>query len=475
MAAMTPGLAFALLMLPALAAAQVSPEAAQVTTEEDDAPLVERVEIVRNQYLSAETLLFYISTKVGDRYDPVRLRGDFRRLWATGFLQDLLIDARDTPTGGKAVFFVVSEQQRIRIVDYRGSKALSTTAIEDELKKREAAVRADSFYDMGKARRVEAILREMLAAKGHPFGTVRHQAQTLGGASTQLSFVIEDGPRARIHSIGFVGNEAFSDGTLRGRMKGLKPAGLRNLSWLGGKRTWTDEKWSDPTDGDRRRLEDFYLDRGYVSAQVGEPRLVYRDGKAGQKPSRELHVEIPVSEGAQYRVGEVRIEGMTVFIPDAILPVFKLRRGDVYRESRIRKGYDTLRDAYGARGYFQWGARTDRRPDPATRTVDVTLVMEEDKRYYVGRIEFTGNTVTRDKVIRREVYLNEGEVFSTEALRESVRRLNQLGYFSQIQGTETDLVMTKSEAEADRMDVTVRLQEQDRNHATNEMSHDGGS
>ena len=201
MGAMVLGLA----LLLGLAVAQLPPE------ESGDAPLVERVEIVRNQYLSAETFLFYISTRVGDRYDVPRLREDFRRLWATGFLQDLVIDARDTPTGGKVVTFVVSERKRIQIVDFRGSKALTNSTIEDELKKRDAAVRADSFYDMGKARRVEAILREMLAAKGYPLGTVRHDARTLGGASTQLSFVIDDGPRAKIESIEFTGNEAFSD------------------------------------------------------------------------------------------------------------------------------------------------------------------------------------------------------------------------------------------------------------------------
>ena len=455
MGAMVLGLA--LLLLPGLAVAQHPPE------ESGDAPVVERVEIVRNQYLSAETFLFYISTKAGDRYDEARLREDFRRLWATGFLQDLVIDSRDTPTGGKAVFFIVSEQPRIRIVDYRGSTALSTSAIEDELKKRDAAVRADSFYDMGKARRVEAIVREMLAAKGYPFGVVRHDARTLGGASTQLSFVIDDGPRSMIQSIEFVGNETFSDGTLRRRLKGLKAAGFWNLSWLGGKRTWTAEKWEDPLEGNRRRIEDFYLDRGYVTTQVGEPKLVHREGKGGKKPTRALHVEIPVTEGAQYRVGEVRIEGMTVFKPDVILPLFKLRPGDVYRESRIRKGYDTLRDAYGAQGYFQWGARTDRKPDPAAKTVDVTLVMEEDKRYYVGRIVFTGNTTTRDKVIRREVYLNEGDVFNTEALKLSIRRINQLGYFKPMEGAPD---LGPSSLGDDRLDVTFKVEEQNRNAFT---------
>ena len=125
---------------------------------------------------------------------------------------------------------------------------------------------------------------------------------------------------------------------------------------------------------------------------------------------------------------------MTVFKPELVLPIFKLQTGDVYKESKIKKGFDKLRDAYGAQGYFQWTGRPERKPDAKRKVVDVTLAMDEDKKYYVGKIVFTGNTTTRDKVIRREVFLNEGDVFNTEALKLSIRRINQLGYFKPMEG-----------------------------------------
>ena len=116
-----------------------------------DAAVVERVEIQNNQYLQRETLLFYISTKAGDRYDERRLKDDFRRLWDTGFLDDLILDVRDGP-GGKVVLFRVVERKRIQIIDYRGSKALTTTNIEDGLKEKEEGLKIDTFYDVSKAR-----------------------------------------------------------------------------------------------------------------------------------------------------------------------------------------------------------------------------------------------------------------------------------------------------------------------------------
>ena len=427
-----------------------------------NAPLVERVDVVRNQYLDKDTFLFYISTKPGDRYDERRLKDDFRRVWDTGFVEDMILDVRDGPKG-KIVTFVVDERSRIQIVDYRGSKALTTTTIEEELKKREAAIRIDTFYDINKARRVESILREMLAAKGRPFATVKHDTKSVGGAGLQLSFTVEDGPKANVERIEFEGNTVFSDDTLRGRMKGIKQAGFWNLSWLGGKTTFTPEKWNDPQEGDRRRLEDYYLDRGYVTATIGEPRIEYADGKGGKKPTKKVTLVIPVTEGQQYRVGEVKIEGMTVLKEEGVRPIFKLQTGDVYSEARIKKGYDKLRDIYGALGYFQWGARTARTPNHETKTVDVTLVMEEDKRYYVGRIVFTGNETTRDKVIRREVYLNEGEVFNTEALKLSIRRINQLGYFKPMEGVPE---LKPSDLGEDKLDVVFKVEEQNRNQFT---------
>jgi outer membrane protein insertion porin family len=447
-----------------LAMAWIGFSASASAQEEADpaAPVVERVEITRNQFLQKETFLFYISTKPGDRYDERRVKEDFRRLWDTGFVDDLTLDVRDTPTGGKLVVFAVSERKRIQIVDYRGSKALTTTTIEDELKKKDAQLKIDTFYDLGKARRVETILREMLAEKGRPFATVKHEAKPVGGSGMQVSFIVSDGPKAKVRQIEFVGNTVFSDGKLRGQMKKVKQHGFWNMTWLLGKTTYTPDKWQGP-EGDQKRLEDFYLNHGYVTASVGEPKVTYIDEKGGNKPSRGIKLEIPVSEGDQYRVGQVHFEGMTVFKPELVLPIFKLEEGEVYKESKIKKGFDKLRDAYGAQGYFQWTGRPERKPDPARKVVDVTLTMEEDKKYFVGKITFTGNHTTRDKVIRREVYLNEGDVFNTEALKVSIRRINQLGYFKPMEGVPE---LGPSNVGEDRIDVTFKVEEQNRNQFT---------
>jgi outer membrane protein insertion porin family len=441
------------------------PAPADASLAPADAPVVERVEVQGTQYLQAETILYYVSTKAGDRYDELRLQDDFRRLWDTGFVDDLVLHVFDGKQG-KIVIFRVSERKRVQVVDYRGSKELTTTEIEDALKEKDAALRIDSFFDPAKARRAAEIIEEKLAAEGRPFATVKVDHKVIGGAGMQVSFVVEDGPKAKIKSVDFVGNEVFDDGDLRGKMKKLKHPGFKNMTWLMGKSTYTEEKWEDPAEGDRQRLEKHYLDHGYVTASIGDPEITYTDGKAGffkKKPVKWMHLSIPVAEGEQYRVGQVTFQGLTVFKEEGIRPVFKLEPGDVYNQSKIDKGEEKLRDFYGSQGYFQWTMRPERKPDPARKVVDVNLVMEEDKRYYVGRIHFTGNDTTRDKVIRREVYLNEGDVFNTEALKLSIRRINQLGYFKPM---EKPPQILQSRMGEDKLDLVFKVEEQNRNQFT---------
>jgi outer membrane protein insertion porin family len=452
------------LLLPALLTLNLDAGAEPV----ESAPIVERVEVKGNRYIPSETILHYVSTKPGDRLDEERLLADFRRLWETGFLDDIVLHV-DEGTRGRVVTFQVDERRRIQVVDYRGNKALSTSALEDELKKRKIVPRVDTFYDLRQARRVEAAIRSMLEEKGRPFSKVTHRLRPVGSGGAQLSFEIEEGDLVRVKSIDFVGNTVASDAALRRAMKNTKTTGFWSLAWLRGKTVYTDEKWNGGADdpGDAAHLRDYYLDRGYVTADTGRPQVSFVDGKRGwlfwKRPARFAHLEIPVTEGEQYKVGTVGFEGLSVFKPEALRPLFKLETGDVYQERRIRKAFEKLRELYGTHGYFQWTASSRRRPDADRKVVDVTLVLEEDKRYYVGRIDFVGNDLTRDKVVRRELYLNEGDVFNTEALKLSIRRINQLGYFKPIESAPE---IRPSPTSDDAMDVTFKIEEQNRNQFT---------
>jgi outer membrane protein insertion porin family len=424
--------------------------------------MVERVDVRGNQYLPKETILYYVSTKAGSVYDEDVIRADFRRLWDAGFLENMSVEEADTANGNKIILWTVSERKRVQVVDFRGSKALTKTSIEDKLKEKEATLKLDTFYDPSKARHAEDVIRDMLKEKGLLFGTVKHEARTIGGSGEQVTFTIDDGPKTKIKAITFEDNSKFSDGSLRGAMKKLKQTGFWNLSWLSGKNTYNEEKWGE----DQETLRDFYLNHGYVTATIGEPQISYVDGKSGlfkKSPVKWMMINVPVTEGDVYHVGEVHFEGMKLFKPEAVLPIFKLSDGEIYSEKKLKKGFEKLRDAYGAQGYFQYTGFTKRTPNREKKVVDLTLEIQEDKQYFVGKINFVGNDSTRDKVIRREVYLTEGDVFNTELLKLSIRRINQLGYFKPIEKAPE---LGPSELADDKIDVKLRVEEQNRNQFT---------
>jgi outer membrane protein insertion porin family len=424
--------------------------------ETQEAPRVARVEIAGSHQMPDGSYLFYVSTKPGDAYDDLRLRGDFRRLWETGFLDDLHLSVADAPEG-KVVTFRVAERARVRVVDFRGSKQLSASAIADRLKQEEAALTVDHFFDRDRARRAEGIVKRMLGEKGYLFASVRHEARPLGGSGVQVSFVIEDGLRARLRHMEFTGNQAFSDGALRRRLK-TRERRFWNFAWLTGADVYDPQKWQE----DERRLRDFYLDRGHVQASLGAPSLEYADGRTGlfrKRPVKWVDVEVPVSEGEAFATGTLGFRGLTVFREELVRPFFALTPGERYRESAVRKGQERLRDVYGARGYPFMTARTERNADAERKVVDVTVAVDEDTLYHVGRIRFTGNHTTRDAVLRREAFLNEGDVLSTEMLKHTVRRLNQLGYFKPVEAPK----ISADPRHEDRLDVTFELAEQSRN------------
>ena len=424
--------------------------------------IVERVEVKGNQYLPKETILYYVSTKAGSVYDEEVIKADFRRLWDAGFLENMSVEENDTPAGNKTLLFTVNERKRVQIVDFRGSKVLTKTTIEDKLKEKEATIKLDSFYDQGRARRAEDVIRDMLKEKGRLFGTVKHEARVVGGSGQQVTFTVDDGPKTKIKSIDFQNNTVFSDGKLRGTMKKMKQAGFWNLSWLTGKATYNEEKWGE----DQETLREHYLNAGYVTASIGEPKITYVDGESGlfkKSPIKWMKIEVPVSEGAPYTVGTVKFEGMKLFKEELVLPLFKIQPGEVYSEKKLKKGFEKLRDAYGSQGYFQYTGFTKRTPNADKKTVDLVLEVNEDKQYFVGKVNFAGNESTRDKVIRREVYLTEGDVFNTELLKLSIRRINQLGYFKPIEKAPE---LGPSQLADDKIDVTLRVEEQNRNQFT---------
>jgi outer membrane protein insertion porin family len=419
-----------------------------------------------------ETYLYYIQFRPSepsrDRWVPYDadaervLLEDFRRLWATNFLDDLTIEALDytfaNGAPGKIVVFHLEERQRVKLIDYDGATRVTRSDINDRLKERGVELRLDSFVDASVLKRVTTIVRELYAEKGYPYAEVSQVIRALatGPKQAHVIFTVSEGPKVAIRDVEFIGNKAFADRTLGGVLETNKARGLLSLVTGGG--TFNEEKFAD----DAQSLIDYYRDHGYIAAQVGAPALRVLDDSADGR-TRWVQLRVEVTEGERHRVGAFDIEGNAVVKSEALRSLFQLKSGEPYRQDRIMKGLERARELYGAGGYFEFTAYPELKPLGAagTPTVDVTLRVTEGKQYFVNRIEFTGNTQTRDEVIRREIGLAEGAVFNTEALKFSVRRINQLGYFKPLD--EKALNVERAPGADSKVNVTVKVEEQNRN------------
>ena len=409
---------------------------------------------------------------------------DFHSLWNTNFLDNLWIDVRDYAFAngvvGKVVTYNMEERQRVKIVDYTGSKQLETAKIDEKLKDANLQIRLDTFIDAGMVKKVASVVQDMMKEKGFQNAEVTPEIQEMPGGPklVHLTFKIDEGPKIKIRSINFIGSKALSEHALRRQMKENK----QRIVWarlFAGRATFQENKYDD----DAEKVVEYYRDHGYITARVGQPELKVVSDSSNKK-TRLVDLRIPVSEGNRYKVGDFNFDGNTVVKSDALRPLFKVAAGEYYSEKFIRKGLEKAREVYGAGGYFEFTGYPDYKfrdaPDPAEPDVpgalkaetpksqtgppivDVVMRLQEGKQYFVNRITFTGNTTTHDNVIRREIRLVEDGVFNTEALKYSVKRLNQLGYFKPLEGNK-DVDVQKTPGEDNKVDVKLKLEEQNRN------------
>lgn len=473
--------------------------------------------------IDAQTYLYYLQTQPSlpsqgkwVAYNEQMVLDDFKRLWATNFLDDLKIDVKDVPFDngvvGKHVTFVMEERQRVKIVDYEGSKKIELSKIDEKMKEANALIRLDSFIDPGLVGKAKAVLLEMLAEKGYQFASVTPEIKPMPGGPklVHLTFNVIDGPKVKIRNIEFVGNKAIGDRALARQMKENKKQWF--LSFVTGRGTYQEAKFEEDAD----KIIEYYRNKGYVTSRVGQPELKYLYDSADAE-TRWVELRVPVDEGNRYRMGDIKFEGNTIVKTEALIDVFKLQAGDWYSEKKMKKGFEKAKELYGSVGYFEFtgypalkprglapapapngsapsapGETTPATPQdgassqtavvstappaatapkaraPRARSgaplVDVTMKLQEGKQYFIDRITFVGNTTTRDNVIRREMRLVENGVFNTEALKFSIRRLNQLGYFKPLEGKD-DVQVEKSSRDS-HVDVTLKVQEQNRNQLT---------
>jgi outer membrane protein insertion porin family len=423
-------------------------------------------QVINNRRIPKDGILARMASHQGDPYDETTVERDFNSLWNTGYFENVRIEGSLTPSCIQLVV-IVSEKPTIRTIDYKGLNAVSLSDVQERFKKAKAGVTVESQYDPTRIARAIVILKDLLSEHGHQFATITPVIKKIPPSSVSVLFNVKEGPTVKVGKIAFDGNNSLSDRVLRGAMVNSKPIGIPHSIILENlfARTFDASK----LDEDTERVRQAYRDRGYFKAETDEPQTHVRDAGGLNiftlRPStgKRIDILIPVQEGERYKLGGITFTNVDPrqWNLKALRAQFTQKDGEWFNATLFGKGLKDLQKAYGSRGYINMVANPRPVPDEAKKTVSWVIDIDQGKPFYVSRIEFSGNTITRDKVIRRELLLEEGQVYSSQLWDLSILRLNQLQYFEPLKAEQDS--ETRQNADEGTVDLLLKLKEKGKN------------
>jgi outer membrane protein insertion porin family len=396
-------------------------------------PPIVRVNIVGNVRVEEDAIRVHLESQPGKPFDQDTLDKDIRGIYAMGFFDQVTVE---TANEGKGIGLTlhVHERPLVRGVTIEGTEEVKKEEVEQALR-----IRPHTILDPDRAREGIEAAKKLYSEKGYLDADISYTSAPVGENEVDVTYKVVEGPLIRIDEIDFQGNEAFTDRELNGIMQTKE-------SWIFSFITSAGNLNKDVLKADVERVTAWYYDHGYVTVHVDEPKIERHEGG--------LKVVIHVTEGEQFKVGKVSVEGKELpATTTASVETLRTKQGEVFEASTLRDDVQALTDRMSEDGYAFAKIDPDTQIDTDAKTVDVAFKVDRGAPVTVERIDVTGNTKTRDHVLRREMRLQEGELFSGTKLRKSREALQRLGFFS-----EVNITTRKGNAE-DKMHVVVDVKE----------------
>jgi outer membrane protein insertion porin family len=397
-------------------------------------PKIASVGVSGNLRVEEDAIRVHLRSQVGQAFDQDILDDDIRSVYAMGFFDQ--VDADVTPGEGHtvAIVFHVKERPLVRAVKVEGADKIKTEEVEGALK-----IRPHTILDPEKARQGVAAAQKLYIEKGYLDATITYRTEVIGENEVDVLYTVDEKKPVRVEEVAFEGNKAFSGRQLRGILQTRE-------DWLFAFITGAGVLNKDVLRTDTERLTAWYYDHGYITVRVDEPKV--------ERKEDGLYVTIKIDEGPQFDVGAVSVTGENLPGEPALLTKgLDTTKGDTFRASALREDAQKLTERLSEDGYAFATVEPQTSINDEARTVDVAFQVERGRQVVVDRIDVEGNTKTRDKVIRREMRLQEQELFSARKLRKSREALQRLGFFSEVN------VTTRRTTSDDRMNVVVSVKE----------------
>jgi outer membrane protein insertion porin family len=397
--------------------------------------LVRDIEIRGNRRTQESTIRFYLKTELGKPYVPQTLSEDIKRLYALRTFDDIQVTAEDVTDGIRLIITVV-EKPAVRTLTFSGNRFIESAEISKRLLLKERSTFARNLLNDS-----VAALQKHYREEGYYFAHISPEVTEVADNQVDVLLRITEGKKIYISRIRFTGNKGFTDSELRKEVQ-LKEYTIPVIS--GSSALYKPETLRI----DLQLLENVYQNNGYINVQIGEP-VVEINREAGG-----IVITIPITrEGEQFKVGKVTLTGDSVFKEEELRQKVRLTTGEIYSREAVRRDILALTDAYADRGYAFADVAPTVSIDQATRLVNLSFTTRPGLKVYIGRIDIVGNERTRDQVIRREMRLDEGELYSATRLQRSRQRLMNLQYFEEVK------IDTKRRGEEELMDLELEVAE----------------
>ena len=396
--------------------------------------VVKDIRVEGIQRTEAGTVFSYLPVKVGDTMTDEKTAAAIKALYATGFFKDVRLEARDG-----VVIVTVEERPSIAKITLTGIKEFS----QDDLKKglKDTGLAEGRVLDRSLLDKAEQELQRQYFNRGKYAVEIKSTLTPLERNRVAVQFDVVEGQSAKIQQINIVGNHAFKEKELLKQFTSTTPGWL---TWY----TKNDQYSKTRLAGDIEALRSFYLNRGYLEFNVDSTQVSISPDKQG------IYITVNVTEGPQYRVSDVKLAGQ-MLVPEAELKkLVTIKPGEVFARDRLTETTKAIGDRLGNDGYAFANVNAVPDLDKEKHTVAFTLFVDPGRRVYVNRVNVSGNTKTRDEVVRREVRQMEGAYYDAAKINLSRDRLNRLGYFNEV-NIETPAV----QGTTDQVDVNVGVTE----------------
>ena len=373
---------------------------------------IDRIIVTGNRRVDEDAVIRRLASRVGDDYSPEVVREDIKAIFSMGYFEDVVVNLADTSVG-KVLFFKLKELPFVSEIVLDGNEE-----VEDDIINEAISLKKNGVLDMAKVSEDVKVIKILYGQEGYYLADVKPVLDKRG-SGVKVTYKVTEGPEVKVKRITIIGNEAVSDKRLRKEMK-TKEKGF--FSVVSGSGKYNEFLFSQ----DLQRITSYYQDRGYMEVDVKDYRVLLSEDK------RWFYITIALDEGRKYRIGDVSVIGYLIKDREVLLEAFKVGTGDLYKGSAITKGVGSVGELYRDEGYANADIRPVTKVNEEEGTVDLTLQIRKNELVYIEKIEITGNKRTRDKVIRRELELEEGALFSSSGLKKSSNNLRRLGYFETV-------------------------------------------